>query len=136
VGGLAVHGQSGPPGAALEYQRKRPFRALVDLGFLHFPVAELLNKGCKPGLNLRQYVLIIQNWRGLPFKERTNKLLAILPAHAGLDYRGLACLGDFLDARHSSSRANIGKDAGHEKRQSEKQGESAICVNLANPPFQ
>ena len=62
--------------------------------------------------------------------------MTIAPAHTGFGYCGLARFGDFLDACHSSSRAHIGKDAGHEKGQAEEQGESAICVNPANPPFQ
>ena len=58
-----VHAWNGPPGAALEYQRKRPRRAVGGLGFLHFPVAELLNKGRQSGFNLGQNILIVQNWR-------------------------------------------------------------------------
>ena len=44
-------------------KEKRPRRAVGALGFLHFPVAELLNKGCQSGFNLRQNILIIQNGR-------------------------------------------------------------------------
>ena len=44
-------------------KEKRPRRAVGGLGFIHFPVAELLNKGCQSGFNLRQNILIIQNWR-------------------------------------------------------------------------
>ena len=44
-------------------KEKRPRRAVGDLGFLHFSVAELLNKVCQSSFNLRQNILIIQNWR-------------------------------------------------------------------------
>lgn len=44
-------------------KEKRPRRAVGGLGFLHFPVAELLNKGRQSGFNLRQNILIVQNWR-------------------------------------------------------------------------
>ena len=63
-----VHAWHGPQGASLEYQRKtapkgrRRFR-FSPLGFLHFPVTELLNKGGQSGFNLRQNILIIQNGR-------------------------------------------------------------------------
>ena len=44
-------------------KEKRPRRAVGALGFLHFPVAELLNKGRQSGFNLGQNILIVQNWR-------------------------------------------------------------------------
>lgn len=46
-------------------KEKRPRRAAGQggLDFLHFPVARFLSDSCQSGFNLRQDVLIIQNWR-------------------------------------------------------------------------